>query len=169
MGRIFDRIAALFTARGASRTGAASPLDYDRMFILDAEELAEAGICDAYEEIRPTLAQYVEAPAEVVEEIDDKTPSYRVSAAGRTHGIYGPDLDEDGAGIWGRATVVLFDIVNSQLGNAEVKFYAINGGNDLGGVFLTEAEVEAARSALNRKTDWPYLPALEHPWFGQHH
>ena len=53
--------------------------------------------------------------------------------------------------------IILFSLVNQQLSDAEVSFYAINGGNDLGGMFLTEAQVEQARRSLPLKSDWPNL------------
>lgn len=166
---IFMQIAELFASRGSSHTSASPALDYDQMIFLDAEDLAETGILEAYEKIRPALKQYIEKPEDIVEDIDNDTPSYRVSAAGQTYDIYGPDLDDGAGESWGRATVALFDIVNNQLGNSTVKFYAINGGNDLGGMFLTAEDFEAAKSALKRKTDWPYIPILEHPGYGQKH
>jgi hypothetical protein len=46
--------------------------------------------------------------------------------------------------------------VNRQLGKAPVKFYALNAGNDLMGIFLTEREAAAARKTLKRRLDWPY-------------
>ena len=63
----------------------------------------------------------------------------------------------------------LFSIVNDQLGKAGHRFYAFHAGNDLAGMFLTPAQVEAATQSLPRKTDWPYLPRMEHPWYGQPH
>jgi len=166
---IFERIAEIFASRGSSYTSAPTALDYDQMIVLDAEDLAEAGVRDAYEKIKPTLSQYIGSPTDIVERIDNETPSYRVSAAGQTYDIYSPEIHQDTGESWGRATVALFDIVNNQLGNSTVKFYAINGGNDLGGMFLTAEDVEAAKSALKQKTDWPYLPVFEHPWYGQKH
>lgn len=34
-------------------------------------------------------------------------------------------------------------------------FSPINGGNDLGGMFLTEVQARAAREGLSNKGDWP--------------
>ena len=53
--------------------------------------------------------------------------------------------------------------MNRQLEKTDFRFFAINGGNDLGGMFRTYAEAEAARKSLPRKEDWPYLPKLERP------
>jgi len=50
-----------------------------------------------------------------------------------------------------------------------MRFFAINGGNDLGGMFLTTVEAEEARKSLPRKQDWPYLPTMERTWGGQYH
>lgn len=113
----------------------------------------------------PTLRQYVSTPASV-EEIDrPETDYYAVRSQGVEYVIYGPG-DSDTPPAWGRATFALFDIVNRQLQNAPRKFYAINGGNDLGGMFLTEAELRAARHALPNRRDWPYLPTNVAPNFG---
>jgi hypothetical protein len=70
---------------------------------------------------------------------------------------------------WGKATYALFSIVNAQLAGSPYRFYAINGGNDLGGMFLTLEEYEAAKRSLKRKSDWPYLPTDEPPDYGQPH
>jgi hypothetical protein len=70
---------------------------------------------------------------------------------------------------WGRATAAFFTIINVQLNSSLVKFYAINSGNDFGGMFLTQKEALAAKKHLIRKTDWPYLPTMTYPWYGQYH
>jgi hypothetical protein len=117
----------------------------------------------------PELRKYVPRPAPVEEVIDDDTPRYSVRCRGMEYAIYGPELDETGNKSWGRATFVFFRIVNEQLANSEYRFYAINGGNDLGGMFLTPAQARASRESLPRLQDWPYLPTDEAPWYGQHH
>jgi hypothetical protein len=83
--------------------------------------------------------------------------------------IYSPAMPEKEGWSWGRATHALFKIINDQLTNSDYRFYAINGGNELGGMFLTHGECEEARKSLRRKEDWPYLPTLEDPWYGQLH
>ena len=166
---IFTWIAVFFASNNSAVADAPSPLDYEQMIILDAEDLAETGVRAAYERIKPALSKYVEDPRDIIEHINNDIPSYSVSAAGRTYDIYGPDLQQGAGESWGRATVALFGIVNDQLFNSSVRFYAINGGNDLGGMFLTPEDVEAANRALEQKTDWPYLPILNHPYYGQNH
>ncbi|KQW04638.1 hypothetical protein ASE08_12595 [Rhizobacter sp. Root16D2] len=146
-----------------------STLDYEQMILLDAENLAEAGIGQAYETILPGLARLVSNPAQLEEHADGDTGRYAIKALGTEYLIYAPELDDSEGRSWGRATWALFSIVNSQLENSSVRLYAINGGNDLGGMFLTASQVEQAKASLKNKTDWPYLPTDRHPRYGQHH
>jgi hypothetical protein len=142
-------------------------LDYDRWIHLDAEDLVETGIGKAYESLLSELRKYVVQPARIEELFDADTPRYSVKCGAKEFVIYGPELDDEYGGSWGRATFAFFAIVNDQLAGSEYRFYAINGGNDLGGMFLTPSQALAARKTLPRKTDWPYLPTDEHPWYGQ--
>jgi hypothetical protein len=144
-------------------------LDYNKMVLLDAEDLAETGIKEAYQSILEVLGQYVSDPAEVQEVADNDAPSYVVKCSGLEYAIYSPALLEGEGRIWGRAAHAFFKIINDQLAKSEYRLYAIGGGNDLGGMFLTQPECEAARKSLARKMDWPYLPTSEHPWYGQYH
>ena len=144
-------------------------LDYDQWIILDAEDLAETGIAKAYERVLPELRKYAPQPAQVEEIIDYDTPIYSVRFGGKEYAIYGPDLDEEDGGSWGRATVAFFALVNEQIAGSAFHFYAINSGNDLGGMFLSPAHANESRAALPRPQDWPYLPKDESPWYGQHH
>ncbi len=144
-------------------------LDYEQRIHLDAEDLAETGIAEAYERLLPELRKYVPHPARVEEVIDNDPPIYAVRCGGKLYAIYGPDLNEDGGGCWGRATVAFFAIVNEQLAHTMYRFCAINGGNDLGGMFMTMAQAHESRAMLPRPQDWPYFPKDEPPWYGQHH
>ena len=143
-------------------------LDYDETILLDAEDLAEGGIGKAYEALLPKLRQYMAQPAAVKELLDNDTPRYAVQSGVKEFVIYAPELDETTGNSWGRAAAAFFTIVNDQLAETEYRFFAINGGNDLCGIFLTPAQAEASREALPNKSDWPYLPKDEHPWYGQH-
>lgn len=143
-------------------------LDYDEWIHLDAEELAETGIGEAYERLRPELQKYIPQPARIEEVVDDETPMYSVKCGSREYQLYGPNLVDENGASWGRAAVAFFEIVNEQLCDSEFRFYAINGGNDLGGMFLTPAQAQESRTSLP-KPDWPYLPKDEPPWYGQHH
>lgn len=144
-------------------------LDYDKMLLLDAEDLAEGGILRAYQSIRKTLSQYIAEPAQIQEVVDDDQPSYIVRHGEQEYAIYSPALPDDEGQSWGRAAHAFFKIVNDQLSQSEHRLYAINGGNDLGGMFLTQAECQSARKSLPREEDWPYQLTLEHPWYGQCH
>ena len=144
-------------------------LDYDKMLLLDAEDLAEGGIKNAYQSVAKVLGQYVSEPAQVQEVLDNNAPSYLVRCGDREYVIYSPSLPDEEGQSWGRASYAFFSIINNQLKNSEYRLYAINGGNDLGGMFLTQPECEAARKSLQRKEDWPYLPTDKHPWYGQYH
>jgi hypothetical protein len=144
-------------------------LNYDEMIVLDAEALAEAGIKEAYESILPQLGRFVPRPAAVDELVDDEGLRYTVSSDGKEYVVYSPDLEDGEGQSWGRATFALFSIVNAQLAHSTHRFYAINGGNDLGGMFLTPVDVERAKESLTGKTDWPYLPTADPPWYGQNH
>lgn len=140
-------------------------LDYRRVLPLDAEDLAETGVLAAYDAVCRELTRYVPRPAEVEEVFDPDAPSYLVRCRGEEFLIYAPDIPpEEG---WGRAAHALFSIVNAQLADTAYRFYALYGGNDLGGTFLTRSECLEARRALPRREDWPYLPTLEAPRFGQ--
>jgi len=141
-------------------------LDYDRLIHLDAEDLAETGIAEAYQALQPELRKYVPDPAKVEESTDDDAPRYSVACRGREFLIYGPGDEEES---WGRATFAFFTLVNDQLAHSEYRLYAINGGNDLGGMFLTKAQAQAAREGLPNKGDWPYLPDNLPPYYGQPH
>lgn len=155
--------------RGGSGTGESLELDYDELIPLDAEDLAETGIKNAYDELLPQLRKYVSQPARVAEIIDDEAPRYTVIADGEEYLVYSPEQDDSEGQAWGRATYILFRIVNLQLSQSTHRFYAFNGGNDLGGMFLTPSDAELAKASLKRKTDWPYLPTLDHPSYGQAH
>ena len=144
-------------------------LDYDQWIHLDAEDLAETGIREAYESLLSELLKYVPEVARVEEVIDNDTPRYSVRCGTKEYAIYGPEQDDDNGNSWGRATVAFFSIVNDQLADSEYRFYAINGGNDLGGMFLTPADARAVQSSLPKRKDWPYLPADKPPWYGQDH
>jgi len=144
-------------------------LDYGQMIILDAESLAEDGIGEAYKELLPKLREFVKEPAEVEELENPDRPSYSVRSQGVEYPIYAPEFADAEGQSWGRATYAFFRIVNQQLEHSSRRFYAINSANELGGMFLTESESEAARLSLPKKTDWPYIPTNVGPWFGQSH
>ena len=169
MRRIVISILIAYAGVCLKPTGAETMFDPEDIVPLDAEDLAEYGIKSEYEIIRPHLERYIVNPVEIVETIGDESSRYAVSAGGVTYEIGGPGLPYNEGQHWGRATVAFFEIINNQLEGTGVRFYAISGGNDLGGVFLTAEQYEAAKRNLEQRRDWPYIPVLSHPWYGQDH
>ena len=141
--------------------------DPDKLIILDAEELAELGMASAYHKIKSRLRSLGIEPLEISEEIDPDKPSYAIQIAGERHVISDETTGSEES--WANATVIFFSMINEQLADSPYKFYAIEGGHDLHGIFLTEEESIAFRAESSRKQDWPYFPVLDPPWYGQHH
>ena len=146
-------------------------LDYNTIIHLDAENLTEQGIMEVYKKVLPKLKKYVSSPAEVTEAIDPNLPRYTVHFNGVDHLIYSGDIKGSEEESWATATVVFFDIINWQLEQAvlSIRFYAIGGGNDLFGIFLTPDQAVASRKSLPNRREWPYIPKLDGPWTGQFH
>jgi hypothetical protein len=144
--------------------------DFDGLLSLDAEFLAEAGIAGAYEELLPKLRAYVPNPAKIEEFIDNDAGTYSVKCGQKTYLIYNDKLEKELGRSWGLATVAFFAIINDQLAESTHRFYAVNDGNDLHGVFLTPAEA-AREQELNAddRRSWPYLPIDEPEWYGMYH
>jgi hypothetical protein len=142
---------------------------YEDLVFLDAETLAEGGIGEAHSQLLPRIRAHAPAAGPIEERLDSEAGRYVVSNGDRDYVIYAPDLPEELGESWGRATHAFFEIVNDQLASSEVRFYAINGGNDLAGRFLTPAEAEALRASTEAKFEWPYVPTLEPPWCGMYH
>jgi hypothetical protein len=142
-------------------------LDYSKMVFLDAEDLAEQGILAAYQKLLPELRKYVEAPDSITELMDPEAPRYAVRHRELEYVIYDPGIEDEGGRSWGNATYALFAIVNAELSNTPYRFYAINGGNDLGGMFLTTEQWDSAKKTIETRSDWPYLPTADYPFFGQ--
>lgn len=161
-----NRLMAKFAGSPPTPTGATTdnPLDYDKLVHLDAESLAENGILPAYLVLLPRLKQFAPAPIEVTEEIDNDELSYSVRAGGLIFQIL--EVGGQTTDCWERATVAFFEIVNANLSASSHRFYALYGGNDLSGMFLTSDEVAAARLALKKKSDWPWLPVNMPPHYG---
>ena len=141
-----------------------SPLDYDKLHLLDAENLAEEGSGDPYKRLLPELNKYLDNPAALSEQRDPDIPFYKVQCNGDEFLIYSGDLAESEAESWSRATFCLFSVINKQLAHRGTRFNAIDSGNDLGGMFLTEEEAMRVHKSLSRKSDWPYIPMAEVPW-----
>ncbi|MDB5552018.1 MAG: hypothetical protein JWL86_2002 [Rhizobium sp.] len=163
MRRLIELVLGFFS--GPSQTPTDSRYD-DRFVPLDAEALAEGGIKERYEELLPELRKYVSDQVEIEEELGEYSDFYVVRANGREYRIY-DDPDEQRS--WGYATFAFFEILNENLADASVNFYALYGGNDLAGMFLTSEEMEEIRATTSNRQAWPYRPSMEDPWYGQFH
>jgi hypothetical protein len=148
--------------------GESFELNYDAIILLDAENLAEGGIGSAYAQLQQELQRHGATPEPIVEEFDHvRGGRYVVRCGGEVFVAYDDDVTADDC--WGQATYIFFAIVNRQLSASTHRFYAINGGNELAGFFLTPAQAAQACRSLTSKADWPYIPSPEPPWFGQPH
>jgi hypothetical protein len=106
------------------RTGA---IDYDAALMLDAEELAELGVADTYEELSTRLSELGIAPAAVSENVHAEAGTYSVQFGGTNYPIFSASIPASHS--WGLATFALFDIVNRHLAGHLLALYAINGGS----------------------------------------
>jgi hypothetical protein len=136
----------------------------------DAEDLAEGGITDWLDELRPALKRMgVRIPDDVEQEIDESR--YVVHAGGRDYTIY--DLEgadaaaaEDGALLWGLSWSRAFGLLNDllqQAGSGE-RAYA---GSDVGVWFLTPELFEALVAELGDDRERPYVPNEQPRAFGE--
>lgn len=162
---MFERFKHLFSSADG---GGADPLDddaldYEEVILLDAEDLAEGGILEAYEQLHPQLRRYDAVPIDIAEEIDSDEASYTVFADGKRYDIWRKE-DEDAA--WALATVAFFEIVNAGLAGSDHRFYALYGGNDLSGIFLTDEQFQAARQGIAKRAHWPWIPTDQPPHYG---
>lgn len=158
MDSLFAKFFSLFKKHTETIETIVSPLDYDKLIHLDAENLAEQGIAEAYQRLIPELTKYIDHPEELTEVVDRDLPSYKILFCGTEYFIYSPEIPENES--WIRASYFFFLIVNKQLLGTGVQLYAIDYGNDLGGMLLTPEEVAEAQSVLPRNSDWPYIPVL---------
>jgi hypothetical protein len=151
---------------GGAVGGAAAPFGEDDVVLLDAEELAEGGILEAYEQLHPQLRQYTSEEVDIAEEVDADGAAYTVFADEKRYDIRGERVKEDP---WVLATIAFFEIVNAGLAHATHRFYALYAlyaGNDLAGVFLTEAQFQAAWQSIARPFERPWVPVNRAPGYG---
>lgn len=147
-------------------------INWDNLIHLDAEDLAEQGIKEIYEkEVIPHLINYVANPIEIEEIKSIDNSQYQVKANNIVYLIYDDNIEQYLS--WGYATFALFDIVNQQLKDSDFKFYAFENGNELSGMFMSNAEYQQYCNQLKinkeKLIEIPYIPTLEPDWFGQHH
>jgi hypothetical protein len=150
--------------------------DSFRFFHADAEDLAEGGVGEFIRKLESFLTRQGVTALEIEDEVNDK--NYSVHVNGVSHLIYDEaEYDRDSNGeqpglIWGLAMARGFRIVDGLLersGSSE-RLYAVNGGNDLVGMFLTP---EMHRIILAQPgvelPQAPYAPTEEYEWFGAPH
>ncbi|MFC5477969.1 hypothetical protein [Massilia suwonensis] len=160
---MFENIKRFFEADSGSQPPADLPFDYDDLVLLDAEDLAEVGILEAYQQLHPQLRQYGAAEIDIAEEVDEDAGTYTVLADGIRYPIYGEGAEEDA---WVLATIAFFDIVNAGLADASHRFYALYGGNDLAGIFLSDEQFRLAQRCFKRAMDRPWVPVNQPPHYG---
>jgi hypothetical protein len=145
-----------------------------RFFHADAEDLAEGGILGFLE----TIASFLATEGVTVPEIEEDLAEdhYRLNLAGSDFGIYEPEdvaREETEPGrVWAIATVRTFELVNRLLATAasQERLYAVNGGNDLFGMFLTPAQFsEITAYAGSAAHGAPYEVRDDPPWYGDRH
>ena len=142
-------------------------IDYEKIILLDAENLAEMGIKNAYEKLKPELKKYVKTILEIEEIKNKENTKYSIKYKNKEYLIY-DESNKKLENSWVLATYAFFDIINDQLKNTDIKFYALNSGNDLFGIFLTKTQAEGSKKALNNRSDWPYMPTKEKPKYGMY-
>lgn len=120
-----------------------------RDFSADAEELAEGGAAEFIESLRPTLEQLGVRIGQVEDEARDVEGStyieHHLIVDGERSLIVSPYDEELGDELWALAAARTFGVVNRLLERAgsDERLYAIEGGNDLRGVILTEEVLRA--------------------------
>jgi len=150
--------------------------DAYRLRAADAEDLAEGGIGQFIAELEPFLT----AEGVTLPEIEDNASidGYVVNVGGIAHPIYDAadlelDAPEGKAGIiWGLSMTRGFAVVDELLtaAGSEERVYAVNGGNDLFAYILTpELQRVIMEHPDASRSDGPYKPTEEYPWFGQPH
>lgn len=147
-----------------------------RYLLTDAESLAEGGVDEFLEQARPFLESRGATVPEAQDVVDDSYGAYSVVVGTTEHTIYtaaeSRQAVEQLGLLWGLATARAFGLINGLLAEAgaQDRLYALSGGNDLAGVFLTDAMAAVIRSQPDLPFDSiPYTPDTEHPWFGQPH
>jgi hypothetical protein len=160
---MFESFKHFFVHDDGFDSAVAAPFDDDDVVLLDAQDLAEGGILEAYEQLHPQLRQHEAAEIDLAEEFDEEAAMYSVLADDKRYDIRGNGAEGDP---WVLATIAFFEIVNAGLAQATHRFYALYGGKDLAGIFLTDEQFDAARRSIARHSDWPWTPVNRAPDYG---
>lgn len=129
-----------------------------RWFMTDAEDLAEGGVAEFLAGLATPLQALGAAFGSVAEGIFDDSRGQTVIVDGVEETIWTADEAKAGE-VWSISTVRTYALVNARLAAAgsPERLYAVNGGNDLQAVFLTERLATALAKELEPR-DRPYLP-----------
>lgn len=138
----------------------ADDLGYGKKMIpLDAEDLAEMGIKSNVIKMTKEHPKLLPEVIDVKENIGEQSSTYEVVYKDVVYKIF--DANSHSASkvsdSWTAATAAFFKIINMNIKNKNVKFYAIMGGNDLHGAFLTNAEYKKIKK-VSMSDEMPYLP-----------
>jgi len=146
-----------------------------RFYHADGEDLAENGVVGFLK----SLSFFLEHQKVVIRSLqgEDVPDEYCVRVNDAVHVIYTRAEDEEAESkklglIWGLTTARTFAIVNKLLAgaNSSERLYAIYGGNDLAGVFLTQHLFDFISTHPSvPDSEKPYLPTEDYPWHGQPH
>jgi len=142
-----------------------------RFFHADAEELAEGGILGFLEAVSPFLVAEGVAVPDIQDDLGED--HYKLRWAGREYVVYDASElareEEEPGRLWAIATVRTFALVNDLLGStrSHERLYAVNGGNDLFGLFLAPVQLaEIVAYAGNDARGAPYEVQDAPPWYG---
>jgi hypothetical protein len=122
----------------------------ERVFLADAEDLAEGGMIAALFDIGPKLTVRSRPIEKLEERFEEERHSLIVNDSTF---VVGPGEDP-----WHAAAATFFEAVNFLLQNnrSGERAYALYGGNDLHGVFLTPQMLDVMRTYTNDEKERPY-------------
>jgi TPR repeat protein/formylglycine-generating enzyme required for sulfatase activity len=123
---------------------------------IDAEELIEGSFSSLYDDVREKLIKHgIELEEDCIEEdVDTSEGVTTISYNDQEYILCNNDIEDS----WERGAYVFFMIINSQIYDKNLKFYAVNGGNDLSGILLKKSEVARLMKSFPGDEDLPYIP-----------
>ena len=123
---------------------------------IDAEELIEGSFSSLYDDVREKLIKHgIELEEDCIEEgVDTSEGVTTISYNDQEYILCNNDIEDS----WERGAYVFFMIINSQIYDKNLKFYAVNGGNDLSGILLKISEVARLMKSFPGDEDLPYIP-----------
>jgi hypothetical protein len=133
------------------------PFTPEQIIHLDAEDLAEGCIPYAYQ----AVAQALQGHGVDLLDINDQGDGSYVIGEWRYWSFpVTVDAPPSSGMSWDYAAWIFFRMVNAQLEGRPVKLYALNVGNDLDGVILTEEEARGVWAVRRSGVRWnlPYFP-----------